>query len=427
MSEVDFLRSSLVAVAYVLLLCLTALLIAIRPRTEKASLTVVRLAIGLVAGAAVGAVLLWAVRGWWAGLDAVDGWSTAAVALGGAAFVGLAVAGFVGGRPSGRAVASLVALVAVFVSGTAIRVDLESDPATDQASRIATAALDPSLAPADPPTVEGWQPPADMPAEGVVRAVDIPSSRENFVPRTAYVYLPPAALVADPPDLPVVMAMSGQPGSPEDVFGAGDLASVLDEIASEHRGLAPIVMVPDQLSDPDHNPMCVDGPLGDSATYLTVDVPRWIAKNLPATRDHSRWTIAGFSQGGTCSVQLGGSRPDLFGSIVDISGEFVPSVGSKEETIDEGFGGDEAAYEAATPEQILAANGPYSNYIAYFASGEYDVQFTGYVEQVSELAEQAGMIVTREISPGTGHDWNTARWGFQRGFTLLLGRWGITS
>ncbi len=427
MNEVDFLRASLVTGAYVLQLCLTALLIAVRPRSERVFPAVVRLAVGAAAGAAVGALLLWVLRDWWAGLDPVDTWSTALVAVGGAAFVGLAAAGFARAQRAGRIVATLVAVIAVFVSATTIRVDLDSDLATEQASRIETAVPDPSPTPTDPPTVEDWQPPADMPEEGVVRAVDIPSSRENYVPRTAYLYLPPAALVANPPDLPVVMAMSGQPGSPEDVFGAGDLASVLDGIAEEHRGLAPIVVVPDQLTDPDHNPMCVDGDLGDSANYLTVDVPRWIVKNLPATRDHSRWTIAGFSQGGTCSVQLGGARPDLFGSIVDISGEFVPSLGSEEDTIDEGFDGDEAAYEAATPEQILATHGPYSNYIAYFASGEYDVQFTGYVEQVSELAEQAGMIVTREISPGTGHDWNTARWGFERGFTLLLGRWGIAS
>ncbi len=427
MSEFDLLRAALVAVAYVLLLCLAALLFAIRSRTEKASRVAGRLGAGAIAGAAAGSVLLWVVRDAWAGLDAPEPWVTATVIIAGAVFVGIAVAGFVGGRPTGRVVATLVVLVALFVTGTSIRVDLEDGPANAEAARLAAASPTPTPTPTDPPTVEDWQPPADMPEEGVVRAVDIPSSRENYVPRTAYLYLPPAALVANPPDLPVVMAMSGQPGSPEDVFGAGDLASVLDGIAEEHRGLAPIVVVPDQLTDPDHNPMCVDGALGDSANYLTVDVPRWIVKNLPATRDHSRWTIAGFSQGGTCSVQLGGARPDLFGSIVDISGEFVPSVGSEEDTIDEGFGGDEAAYEAATPEQILATHGPYSNYIAYFASGEYDVQFTGYVEQVSELAEQAGMIVTREISPGTGHDWNTARWGFERGFTLLLGRWGITS
>ncbi len=427
MSEFDLLRAALVAGAYVLLLCLAALLFALRSRTEKTSRVAGRLGAGAIAGATAGGVLLWVVRDAWAGLDAPEPWVTAMVTVTGAAFVGIAVAGFMGGRPTGRVVASLVVLVALFVTGTSIRVDLEDGPATAEAARVAAASPVPTPTPTDPPTVEGWQPPADMPEEGVVRAVDIPSSRENYVPRTAYLYLPPAALVANPPDLPVVMAMSGQPGSPEDVFGAGDLASVLDGIAEEHRGLAPIVVVPDQLTDPDHNPMCVDGALGDSANYLTVDVPRWIGKNLPATRDHSRWTIAGFSQGGTCSVQLGGARPDLFGSIVDISGEFVPSIGSEEDTIDEGFGGDEAAYEAATPEQIFATHGPYSNFIAYFASGEYDVQFTGYVEQVSELAEQAGMIVTREISPGTGHDWNTARWGFERGFTLLLGRWGITS
>ncbi len=43
----------------------------------------------------------------------------------------------------------------------------------------------------------------------------------------------------------------------------------LDRLAAAHHGLAPIVVMPDQLGEATRNPMCVDGPLGDSRTYLT--------------------------------------------------------------------------------------------------------------------------------------------------------------
>ena len=51
--------------------------------------------------------------------------------------------------------------------------------------------------------------------------------------------------------------------------------------------------------------MCVDGPLGYSATYLTVDVPGVdpIA-HLHGQAARRAWAIGGFSQGGTCSLQL---------------------------------------------------------------------------------------------------------------------------
>jgi S-formylglutathione hydrolase FrmB len=270
-----------------------------------------------------------------------------------------------------------------------------------------------------------WTPPAQLPAVGVVGTVAIPATKAEFSPRTAAVYLPPAALVADPPALPVVIALSGQPGTPADLFSAGGLDTLLDSIARDHDGVAPIVVVPDQLGDPSRNPMCIDGAEGDSATYLTEDVPDWIRANLPASTDRRAWTIAGFSQGGTCSIQLGAGRPDLFGSIVDVSGEVAPSLGSREKTIGEGFAGDSQAYEAATPEGLLEAGAPFRDSVAYFIAGANDRQYSAYMQTVSAAAERAGMSAVRAVSPSTGHDYNTARYGFALGFAGLLERWGI--
>ncbi|BDI23063.1 esterase family protein [Herbiconiux sp. L3-i23] len=270
-----------------------------------------------------------------------------------------------------------------------------------------------------------WTAPADLPDTGMVGVVDIPAVEAAFAPRPAAVYLPPAALVAGPPRLPVIVALSGQPGTPTDVFSAGGMDALMDSIAARHDGVAPIVVVPDQLGDPSRNPMCVDGAAGDSATYLTVDVADWIRSTLPVATDRTSWTIAGFSQGGTCAIQLGAAYPEIFGSIIDVSGEEAPSLGSPEKTIDDGFGGDADAYRAETPIALLDAQAPYVDSVAYFVAGEHDLQYSAYMQAVSAAAENAGMSVFRAVSPGTGHDWNTARFGFASAVAALLDRWGI--
>ena len=92
-----------------------------------------------------------------------------------------------------------------------------------------------------------WASPSRVPPKGVVGSVRIPAAASKFQAREAVVYLPPAALTADPPVLPVLYAFSGQPGAPADVFTAGGIATVMDRMAAQNGGIAPIVVAADQL------------------------------------------------------------------------------------------------------------------------------------------------------------------------------------
>lgn len=259
-------------------------------------------------------------------------------------------------------------------------------------------------------------------AEGIVGTVTIPATVSGFAARSALVYLPPAAMGPNPPALPVVEMLSGQPGSPSDVFTAGGLAGILDAYAHAHSGLAPIVVVPDQLGAPAKNPMCVDSPLGNSASYLTIDVPAWIRSNLHVTAQPAGWTIAGFSQGGTCSIQLGAAHPELYGTILDISGELVPSNGSEAHTVTAGFGGDAAAYAAAAPTAILAAHAPYSNLAAIFVVGDGDQRFLPGVHTIADAAARAGVDTRLILSPGTAHDWHTVDYAWTTALPIIAAR-----
>jgi enterochelin esterase-like enzyme len=258
------------------------------------------------------------------------------------------------------------------------------------------------FSPLDPAPVQ-----SGVPSAGTVGSVTIPATVSGFAARPGLVYLPPVARIKNPPALPVVIMLSGQPGSPDDIFTSGRLASIFNAYAASHNGYAPIVVVPDQLGSSESNPMCVDSPLGNSATYLTVDVPAWIRAHLHVTNSPTGWALAGFSEGATCTLQLGGANPELFGTLFAISSELVPQQGSIANTIKVGFGGSAQAFAEAAPSAIFAAHAPYADMKAIFAVGENDARYLPWAKTLNADAAQAGMKTELLISPGTAHDWHT--------------------
>ncbi|MEO6944073.1 MAG: hypothetical protein ABI053_05120, partial [Lacisediminihabitans sp.] len=136
--------------------------------------------------------------------------------------------------------------------------------------------------PTEPPLAGGalwaiWEPPKDMPAAGTTGQVVIPNTASAFRSRPAGLYLPPAALVKNPPALPLVIMLMGQPGNPDPSFQA----PILNAYAARHHGLAPIVLVADQLGNPGIDPLCLDtAKYGKAETFLTTDVVNWARTNL---------------------------------------------------------------------------------------------------------------------------------------------------
>lgn len=272
-----------------------------------------------------------------------------------------------------------------------------------------------------------WQAPSDLPAVGEVTKQKIPATHSHFRTTDAIIYLPPAALVPNAPALPVMIFLGGQPGSPQTVIDSGEMPELMNAFAAKHDGLAPIVVIPDQLGSPQANPMCLNSPLGNVKTYVTRDVPDWIRTHLNVLSGRRYWAIGGFSEGGTCSIQLGTQFASEFGDILDISGQVAPVNGSVQSTIDKAFGGSAAAYAAASPLALLKAGAPFSKTLGIFAVGQDDSKYgpdTGIIERA---AEAAGMDVHSFVSVGTAHDWYTERYGVKVGLPLLAARMGLMS
>jgi enterochelin esterase-like enzyme len=414
-------------IAIVCLAALAALVIAtVRPPFAR------RLSVGLAAGAGsalIGLVVVWLVSdvfdAFGIGLSATT-WAWCAGAFAG---VGIAVAGMWRTRWWRVVVAAAGIPMVLIAAAAGINQDYGAYSTIQDAlglTHYRTVTGNALQAGADPHTaadVSSWRPPAGMPQRGIVEQVQIPATVSHFPARPAIVYLPPAARTAHPPALPVVMAMAGQPGSPPEMTGMGGMAADLDAYAAKHKGLAPIVVSPDQLGQPENNPMCVDSKLGNSATYLTVDVPRWVRAHLAVTSGD--WAVAGFSQGATCAVQFASEHPDLFGTFITVASEVGPKSGSIASTIAKGFGGSRSAYEAALPVDIMAKNAPYRHSTAIFGVGQNDPHFRAYARLLAAAATRAGMRVQTIVSPGTAHDWYTVRYVLAHALPEVSDAWGL--
>ncbi len=275
--------------------------------------------------------------------------------------------------------------------------------------------------PAGKKLADVWKRPAELPDKGTVSEATIPGT---FAARPAWIYLPPAYATTPRPKLPVIVLMAGQPGSPRDWFDGGRIVDNMDAFAREHDGLAPIIVVVDQLGSTTANPLCLDSALGKSETYLAHDVPAWIKQRLTVDERREAWTVAGFSHGGTCSVQLAVRAPDVYGNFIALAPQHEPTLGSRQETVRAAFGGDEAAFVRVNPMDIIARQ-RFQQTSGVVVASRYDGLYRDAGANLFEACRKAGMDVLWKELP-YNHDWNLAREGFYGSLPwLLAGRTGL--
>ncbi|MBP2474403.1 enterochelin esterase-like enzyme/multisubunit Na+/H+ antiporter MnhB subunit [Crossiella equi] len=270
---------------------------------------------------------------------------------------------------------------------------------------------------------EVWQPPPDLPDTGTVSEVTIPSSA-GFTTRTGRLYLPPAYQANPRPRLPVLVLLAGQPGSPTDWLGPGQLAATMDRYAAENKGLAPVVVLPDHLGSELANPLCVDSKLGAAETYLAKDVPAWIRQTLQVNTDPQAWAIGGLSQGGTCSLQLAVRAPEVYRSFVDIAGQREPSLGTRKDTVAAAFGGDEAAFKRVNPLDIMATT-KFPKTSALIISGNKDNEFRPQQQEVYKACQKSGMTA-QWLELAGPHNWVVWRPALAEAMPWLAQHTGLT-
>lgn len=384
------------------------------------------------AGAVVGALTLWVVEGPVGLFGSPLDWSTRGWVVACFAAIGLAVANARRSTLRRKVGAALGSVVFLLTTALGINAVYGLDPTVGSMMGIATdeplvlpapvrpvVAASPSATATTPlPLWQTWTPPAGMPAKGTVGTADIPGTVSGFAARHAGIYLPPAAQVPHPPALPLVVLLMGQPGNPDPQH----IAAVLDRYAAAHQGLAPIVVVADQLGSPSVDTLCLDTPkYGNVETYVNTDVVAWARTHLNILPGRDSWTIAGYSHGGQCAISFAAKHPDLWGNVLDISGEEYPGAEHAAVTLKEIFGGKQAAYDAQKPTVILSTHS-YPDTTAIFTVSTDDTAFKPGVKRVSAAASAAGMHVSYQEIVNGGHGAGALNGGLDDGFAVLYPR-----
>ncbi|QRV01600.1 esterase [Arcanobacterium phocisimile] len=255
---------------------------------------------------------------------------------------------------------------------------------------------------------------------GALVTIPLKGTESGFDARDAWAYVPPAYWTHPAIDLPVVVLLHGNPGSPQRWFAVGDAAIPADRYQRDHDGISPIVVSVDATGSWAGDPACVDGPDIKMQTYLGHDVPPLIKERLRVDPHQSHWTLAGLSYGGTCALQVVANNPSAYGAFINLSGYEAPELRNHEETVDTLFNGDEQAFQAVNPEHIFRqaiADGDqrFRGITAVFLSGDSDVRARRAQRLLSGLAKEVGMDVDSRIIPGN-HGYGTWRRGFQQTF-----------
>ncbi|MDN5668402.1 MAG: hypothetical protein L0G87_08395 [Renibacterium salmoninarum] len=281
---------------------------------------------------------------------------------------------------------------------------------------------------AQTPTVKlsDWNPPADMPANGKIIKMAIPSTVSGVPSGDNFVYLPPAYLVAKPANVPVLVLIHGNPGGSQDWLTGGQIAQALDAYAAANKGIAPLVVMPDVSAQSAANwPMCMDSKLGKGGTFLAVDVPNFVRETFKlGLGSAQQFAIGGFSFGGTCAFQMGVTFPQAYPTFIDVSGERGPTIaGGDPAIIKTYFGGDAAAFAKVNPLDVLKTTKlPTSKGI--IVVGGNDSAYRPQGEEVYRALKAAGAQVTLQTLPG-GHTWSVWKPGVVNNLDWLMQQYGV--
>lgn len=257
---------------------------------------------------------------------------------------------------------------------------------------------------------------------GKLVAVTTSSRISGFSHRREWVYLPPAWFSGT--QLPAILMLGGEFGTPADWIRVGDATTALDAYAAAHNGNAPIAVFADATGGFTVDTECVDGPRGHAAAHLTSEVIPEIGE-LFGLGAQPKWGVVGFSAGGTCAVDLAVMHPETFSAFVDIGGDIGPNSGTREQTIDRLFGGDAEAYWRFDPATAISRHGPYTGLSGLFAVPGTDGGRDGVGQDAAEAlceAAQGSRISCGVMGLPGKHDWPSAAGAFAETLPWLADR-----
>jgi hypothetical protein len=137
------------------------------------------------------------------------------------------------------------------------------------------------------------------------------------------VWLPPGydAAAESKTRFPVLMALSGQPGTPAGIFKTIDLGSNAMQMIRSGQVKPFVAVIPPLSIAQPRDTECTDVPRGPQAdSWLATDVREAVIKHFRVTPAH--WSTIGWSTGAFCASKMLLRHPTSFGAAVSIGGYF---------------------------------------------------------------------------------------------------------
>ncbi|RAV31969.1 alpha/beta hydrolase [Corynebacterium heidelbergense] len=278
----------------------------------------------------------------------------------------------------------------------------------------------------------------DPPRSGVLVRVNAPSVASGMKHRPEVVYLPPAWFTGPhPPRLPVLVLIGGAFNTPADWVRSGHADAVADRYAAAHDGYAPVLVLADVSGSMGTDTECVDGPRGNSATYATQDLQRYIQSTFGTATAPAGWGIAGWSMGGTCAITLTTAHPEVYSTFLDIAGDVAPNAGNDQDTLARLFAGDVAARDRYDPATAMRTHSPqdYAGVSGRFVEGKPVGGTEGLAELTKEQAQRsqapgealcpqarAAGIDCDVVTTDLPHQWGLAEAQFEEQFGYVADR-----
>ncbi len=144
-------------------------------------------------------------------------------------------------------------------------------------------------------------------------------------------------------------------------------------------------------------------------------------------RDRGSRRSPGYSNGGGCAAYFGAKYPEVFGNILAVSPVEYAGAERPDEVLVDVFLGDQAAYDAVKPANIMASKAPYPDTTAIFTVGANDATFGPGTQRLADAALQAGMASTFFSVPDADHGVSGLLGGLDEGFAVLYPRLGLAA
>jgi enterochelin esterase-like enzyme len=240
-----------------------------------------------------------------------------------------------------------------------------------------------------------------LPARGKLLRLAIPDRGSGFGRTDAWVWLPENYFTQPAARFPVVYLFHGSPGMPKDWFHGGDAASIAGSMSE------PVIVVAPQMS---HNwlddPECVDGRHEKVESHLVKDVIPTVDASLRTIAERSGRIFGGMSAGGYCALNMGLRHRDLTATVLDLSGETVPTHAGGLKPLF-GQNADPAARQNSPASYVQQLrNGPPMR--IWLDCGSSDHAVLRQLQGIAPSLRAAGMTVQLRVRPG-GHSYSVWR------------------